>query len=275
MDYAGALKTRLKISPCAALSAIPQLQLRADLPLLFVSSLHSGMASSSPIEARLILHRSLLYMHRTIKALSSNRMAKGRLMMREFSQHLFPTLVQLHGQLLESAINQLNLRGLDVTRAKCNEGEVEDFDLVLLAFKCLTTLLIYGFEKPAEDEVARVSRSKTLVERRRRSSSDFPAQTFFTNTTVSFSTLFSLRNSHVLNSASPQSSRVLILMTKSLIAYGKLYRRLLSHDVAIFLALGLGSQISSMYWKVIQGASEDLEKNVSGTISFSDRLSLC
>lgn len=52
-----------------------------------------------------------------------------------------------------------------------------------------------------------------------------------------------------------------------MIAYGKLYRQLVQQDMAVFLALGVSTDISAMYWKVIQGASEDVAKNVSGEFS--------
>jgi hypothetical protein len=57
---------------------------------------------------------------------------------------------------------------------------------------------------------------------------------------------------------------IVIFLTKSIVAYGKLYRQLLHQDVAKFLALGFSSDISMTYWGIIQGASEDLATNVSG-----------
>jgi hypothetical protein len=78
-------------------------------------------------------------------------MAKGRVMMREFCNALFPTLVQLHAQVLQSAISLLQERGLEVTRAKYGEGEVEDLELVLLCFKSLSTMMCYGFDDVSTD----------------------------------------------------------------------------------------------------------------------------
>lgn len=75
----------------------------------------------------------------------------------------------------------------------------------------------------------------------------------------------SLRTRLISSSPVPvSSSPIVILLAKNLVAYGKLYQHLLQQDVEIFLAHGLSIEISMMYWAVIQEASEDVEKNVSG-----------
>lgn len=75
--------------------------------------------------------------------------------------------------------------------------------------------------------------------------------------------MLSLRLRLIAVSPSITITSIVILLTKTVVAYGKLYRQLLKQDPPKFLALGLSVQISLTYREIIQGAAGDLANNVS------------
>lgn len=77
--------------------------------------------------------------------------------MREFSATMFPLLTEIHAQLLANAIDRLEMHGLSVMRSQTGEGDVEDLELLLLCFRSISTIMIYGFQNSSLDPLARVS----------------------------------------------------------------------------------------------------------------------
>ncbi|GAA5889895.1 hypothetical protein JCM5296_003642 [Sporobolomyces johnsonii] len=209
-----------------------------DLPETLLSSLQAGLSHPDPAFGRLILHRSLLFLHSSIKSLSSNRMPKGRANMMKVAEMLFSTLRELHERVLQQAVERLQREGL----AGGATEETEEIECALIAFKTLRYLLIYGFGDPSANDTAKA---------------------FFVSTVPTFSSLLSLRLS-LLSSAPPSHATPrLVLLTKHVISYGKLYRALLEYNPAFFAAMGVSLQIVEAYWQVVQGASSHVVQNVA------------
>ncbi|BGP12651.1 hypothetical protein JCM10213v2_000568 [Rhodosporidiobolus nylandii] len=202
-----------------------------DLPHALLASLQTGISHPSPPLGRLILTRSLLYLHAAIKSLSSNRMPKGRANMLRLSDLLFGPLVQLHAQLLGQAVQRLQAEGL----ASGGE-EVEELEAAVLAFKALRYLLLYGFGDP---------------------SSKAEPKEFFASTLPAFTSLFHLRLQLLAAAPASQTPR-LGLLTKHVTAYGKLYRSLMVQHPGPFADMGNGEQIRGMFLEVVRGAAEDV-----------------
>lgn len=123
---------------------------RNELPETLLSSLQSS-------SSLLTVHRSLLFLHATLKILSSNRMMKGRSLMSQLAQYLFNPLRNLHATILASAVERLKRDGFSTVPGEDAGGETEEIECALLTFKCLRYLIIYGYRDPSEDEEVRVS----------------------------------------------------------------------------------------------------------------------
>ncbi|GAA6036573.1 hypothetical protein JCM8097_001232 [Rhodosporidiobolus ruineniae] len=204
-----------------------------ELPHTLLSSLQTTLSHPSAQLGRLVLARSLLFLHAAIKSLSSNRMPKGRANMIRLADMLFSSLVQLHGQVLTQAVAQLQSEGLAAGAA----GEPEQLECALLAFKSLRFLMLYGYGDPSLKQ---------------------EPKDFFTSTLPAFSSLLSLRF-QLLTASPPQSaSPRLVYLTKHVTAYGKLYRALFQQNPVQFAAMGVGEEVRGLYFQVVQGAAEDV-----------------
>ncbi|KAI5481425.1 hypothetical protein MNV49_004181 [Pseudohyphozyma bogoriensis] len=212
-----------------------------ELPTSLLASLQAGLSHTTPTSARLVLHRTLLFIHRTIKSLSSNRLLKGRVLMSQISAILFPTLKDLQERMLQLAIEKLRGTGLEGVE------EESELELSLLAFKCLSKLMVYGFKDPSLDP---------------------SAQNFFTMTLTTFDILLTLRTSllQVAPQTSPNNPN-LIALTKHVTAFGKLYSALFNHDAAAFVRLGGTQKIIEMYWNVLQGAAVNVGLLISDEVN--------
>ena len=98
----------------------------------------------------MVLHRTLLFLQATIKSLSSNRIMKGRLLMQSAGNILFPTLRDIYQHLLQIAVGKLETEGIGPV------DEVDELEIALLSFKCLSKLTVYGCGDASEDPTARV-----------------------------------------------------------------------------------------------------------------------
>lgn len=78
-------------------------------------------------------------------------MAKGRALMSTVASMVFPTLRELHEKVLGTAVEKIRREG---TRGG---SDIEEMELALIAFKCLSKLTIYGFKDPSLDDGAKVS----------------------------------------------------------------------------------------------------------------------
>ncbi|GAA5891120.1 hypothetical protein JCM6882_006430 [Rhodosporidiobolus microsporus] len=209
------------------------------LPHTLLSSLQTALTHPTPSIGRLVLTRSLLFLHAAIKTLSSNRAPKGRGAMHRLANMLFAPLVQLHGQMLQQAVAKLQSEGL----AGGAQGETEEMECALLAFKALRYLLLYGFGDP---------------------SLNAEPKGFFVSTLPTFQSLLTLRLQLVTSASQPvpETAR-LVLLTKHVNAYGKLYRSLMKQQMAQFEAMGVSEGIRTVFFQVVQGASEDVVGRVS------------
>ncbi|GAA5972295.1 hypothetical protein JCM11641_002396 [Rhodosporidiobolus odoratus] len=205
----------------------------AELPHTLLTSLQSALAHPSPPQGRLILTRTLLYLHAAIKSLSANRMPRGRAIMLRLTDLLFAPLVQLHGQVLNQAVQRLQGEGM----SEAHE-DAEEMEAAVLAFKTLRYLLMYGFGDPSSKQ---------------------DAKDFLSSTLPAFSSLLSLRYQLLTSASSPPPATTrLVLLTKHVLAYGKLYRSLLRQHPMSFAAMGVGEQIRELFFQIVQGASEDV-----------------
>ncbi|GJN91530.1 hypothetical protein Rhopal_004553-T1 [Rhodotorula paludigena] len=209
-----------------------------DLPDLLLASLQTGLSHPDRAYGRLRLNRTLLFLHATIKALSSNRMPKGRALMLRLGDLLFAPLVQLHAQMLQEAVHRLQAEGLGVTG---RADETEEIECALLAFKTLRYLMLYGFTDPS----ARAEPKE-----------------FFASTLPAFSSLLSLRHNLVLSTSPQHATPRLVFLTKHVTAYGKLYRALMDKSVAQFAAMDGVSQIQGLYFQVVTSAAADVVHTV-------------
>ncbi|GAA5857039.1 hypothetical protein JCM8547_007927 [Rhodosporidiobolus lusitaniae] len=208
-----------------------------DLPHTLLASLSSALPLPDRNQRLLVLSRTLLFLHASIKSLSSNRMPKGKGNMLRLAEMLFSPLVELHGRVLGEAVQRLQSEGLAGGAA----GEAEEMECALLAFKTLRYLLLYGFGDPSLKQ---------------------EPKTFFTATLATFSSLFSLRL-QLLSSSSPSSSSPrLAYLTKHVVAYGKLYRALIAQNHAQFAAMEVGEQVRDLYLEIVKGAAEDVRGRV-------------
>ncbi|GAA5826975.1 hypothetical protein JCM11251_002187 [Rhodosporidiobolus azoricus] len=209
------------------------------LPHTLLNSLQAALSQPDPSSGRLILIRTLLFLHASVKNLSSNRAPKGRGAMHRLANMLFTPLVQLHAQMLQQAVARLRSDGLNGGVP----GETEEMDCALLAFKGLRYLLLYGFGDP---------------------SLNAEPKEFFTSTLSTFSSLLTLRL-QILTSPSTLVGTTprLYTLTKHVNAYGKLYRALMKNQMGQFEAMGVSEGIRGVYFQIVQGAAEDVVGRVS------------
>ncbi|GAA5950880.1 hypothetical protein JCM3765_004618 [Sporobolomyces pararoseus] len=218
-----------------------------DLPETLLTSLESS-------NNLLTLHRSLLYLHSTIKSLSSNRIPKGRLLMKKLTELVFNPLVRIHQSILTKSVQKLQTDGLVVVGGGVHQ-EIEEIECSLLSFKCLKFLTIYGDSNPASNQ---------------------SIQNFFVSTLQTFDSLVSLRLQLILSSSSPSSREEeeeeeipprLILLTKHIISYLKLYRGLIQQNISIFDQMGISQPILETIWNFVQNAcstdQQDTDSNSS------------
>ncbi|CEQ38881.1 SPOSA6832_00361, partial [Sporobolomyces salmonicolor] len=165
-------------------------------------------------------------------------MPKGRANMMKVAEMLFSTLRELHERVLQQAVARLQREGLAEGAAE----ETEEIECALLAFKTLRYLLIYGFGDPSANETAKA---------------------FFISTVPMFSSLLSLRLSLLSSAPSSRATPRLVLLTKHVVSYGKLYRALLAYNPIFFSAMGVSLQIIEAYWQAVQGASSKVVQNVA------------
>lgn len=123
---------------------------RDDLPESLVESLRVGLNPPAPSDGRVVLHRTLLFLQATIKQLSSNRIMKGRLLMKTVGNILFPTLRDIYQHILQAAVSKLEAEGIEPVEP------VDELEIALLSFKCLSKLTVYGCGDASEDPTARV-----------------------------------------------------------------------------------------------------------------------
>ncbi|GAA6004411.1 hypothetical protein JCM10207_000715 [Rhodosporidiobolus poonsookiae] len=208
-----------------------------ELPHTLLSSLQAGLSHLDSSTGRLILSRSLLILHASIKSLSSNRMPKGRAYMLRLADMLFVPLVQLHAQILQQAVQRIQAEGLASA-----PGEVEEMECALLAFKTLRYLVLYGYADPSTNP---------------------DPKAFFSSTLSSLSSLITLRLTLLTSSPHPPAATPrLVFLTKHVVAFGKLYRALMQQNPAQFAAMDVAEQVRAVYWQVVQGAAEDVVQRV-------------
>ncbi|KDE05416.1 hypothetical protein MVLG_04211 [Microbotryum lychnidis-dioicae p1A1 Lamole] len=214
-----------------------------QLPLSLLQSLQVGLTSQDARYARLVVHRTLLYIHQTVKSLSSNRTLRGRTIIGLFTDILFSTVHQTHVATLGMARARLAehgwCKGTPLTAADLGYrgDDIEEAELTLLAFKILSKMTVYGFKDPSQDE---------------------RAKSFFVSTLESFGSQFEERFSilsacHVKVPTCPR----LGYLTKLVISYCKLYRNLLTQAPGSLDKMGMSEQIVAHFSSIIQQASVD------------------
>ncbi|KAK4055221.1 hypothetical protein OIV83_000501 [Microbotryomycetes sp. JL201] len=211
------------------------------LPGTLLASLEQGLAMQDTTRARLILHRTLLYIHQMIKSLSSNRMPKGRAIMAQVTAIFFPMLRQLHEQMLEATVTKLQRDGL-----AAQEQEIEEIELALLSFKSLWKLVLYGYKDPQKEEAAR---------------------SFWQAGLAKVATLVQLRVSLLAGRPVEVPNRTLLSLTKQTISIGKLYLKLFKQDQNAFLQMGSNQQIVETYWSVVEGASHNVVEDIQSSFT--------
>ncbi|KAK4057588.1 hypothetical protein OIO90_001233 [Microbotryomycetes sp. JL221] len=212
------------------------------LPNTLLTSLEQALAIKDATQARLVLHRTLLYIHQTLKSLSSNRMPKGRAIMNQMTNLFFPILKQLHQQMLNMTINKLQQHGFNY-----EEQEIEEIELSLLAFKSLSKMILYGFKEPHKDETVRSLWHSSLT---------------------TLSTLINLRVALLSSTQQTQvPNRTMLFLTKQTISIGKLYIKLFDYNKIAFVNMGNDQQLVETYWNVIQGASVDVNNYIQSSFT--------
>ncbi|GAA6061030.1 hypothetical protein JCM10212_004604 [Sporobolomyces blumeae] len=209
-----------------------------EFPHLLLASLQS----SSSI---LPLHRTLLFLHQSLKSLSSNRTARGQNLVRQLASLLFPTLRTVYESFLSSSVQKLQAEGLNAASSAQGGAGVEEIDCAALTFKCLSIFEIYGYSDPSQN---------------------VDAKAFFVSTVPTFTSLVKLRLSLVSSSAThpPAPTSRLVQLTKHVIAYTKLYHRLVVHNAKHFEAMGVTEAVVEAFWTIVSEACQAGLKNVSG-----------
>ncbi|KAL8284260.1 hypothetical protein RQP46_005009 [Phenoliferia psychrophenolica] len=213
-----------------------------DLPESLVESLRTGLNPPAPSNGLVVLHRTLLFLQATIKSLSSNRIMKGRLLMKKVGNILFPTLRDIYQHVLQIAVNKLDTEGVS------SIGEVDELEIALLSFKCLAKLTVYGCGDASEDPTAK---------------------DFFSGTPTTLASLIALRLRFIPPAPAPppHATPRLLLLTKLVIAHIKLYRALIGHDAAVFARMGVASEIIETVWRSISDASQSPSTSISDELT--------
>ncbi|KAK4702500.1 importin-11, partial [Phenoliferia sp. Uapishka_3] len=213
-----------------------------DLPESLVLSLHNGLYPPAESDGRIVLHRTLLFLKATIKSLSSNRIMKGRLLMQKVGNTIFPTLRDIYQSFLQHAVHKLVTSGIEASE------EVEDLEVAVLAFKCLSKLIVYGCGDASADD---------------------DAKTFFSGTPATLSSLAAIRLQFIPSAPAPPplATPPFLLLTKLILSHIKLYRALIGHDAAIFARMGVASEIIETVWRTISDASQSPSTFISDEIT--------
>ncbi|GAA5991993.1 hypothetical protein JCM10908_000686 [Rhodotorula pacifica] len=207
-----------------------------ELPSALLSACQSGLAHSDTEEGRIVVNRSLRFLKASAKALAANRMPKGRANMMRLTEVLFSPLRQIHTELLQRGVQQLQTNA-----STSQDTQIDAFESALLAFRTLRFLVMYGFKDP--------------------NLAGEPTE-FYRSTLPAVSQLLELRVS-LLRAGHPcVSSPSFITFTKHVIAYGELSRSLVNDKVAAFATMGVTEQVRDIYIQVVQGAASDIIGNV-------------
>ncbi|BGP21505.1 hypothetical protein JCM10295v2_000380 [Rhodotorula toruloides] len=213
------------------------------LPHALLSSLQTGLAHPDPTTGRLVLARTLLFLHAVIKALSAKRMPRGRANMMRLADMLFSPLRQLHEQVLQQAVQRLQAEGLAVNSNVA--GVPEEIESAMLAFKSLQYLLLYG-----------CTDSHMAAE----------ARDFFTSSLSTFSSLLTLRLTLLQSSPTTSTSSRLSILTRHVIKFGKMYLALLKDFPGRFADMAASDRILELYYQIVLGAVTDVRNNVSDDV---------
>ncbi|KAJ8297055.1 Importin-11 [Rhodotorula toruloides] len=214
------------------------------LPHALLSSLQTGLSHPDPATGRLVLARTLLFLHAVIKALSAKRMPRGRANMMRLAEMLFSPLRQLHEQVLQQAVQRLQAEGLATSES--DVGVPEEIESAMLAFKTLQYLLLYG-----------CTDSHMAAE----------ARAFFTTSFSTFSSLLTLRLTLLQSSQTVSASPRLTFLTRHVVKFGKMYRTLLRDFPGRFTDMGASERILELYYQIVLGAVADVRNNVSDDVT--------
>ncbi|PRQ76874.1 Armadillo-type fold [Rhodotorula toruloides] len=214
------------------------------LPHALLSSLQTGLSHPDPATGRLVLARTLLFLHAVIKALSAKRMPRGRANMMRLAEMLFSSLRQLYEQVLQQAVQRLQAEGLAASES--DVGAPEEIESAMLAFKTLQYLLLYG-----------CTDSHMAAE----------ARDFFTTSLSTFQSLLTLRLTLLQSSQTVSASPRLTFLTRHVIKFGKMYRTLLRDFPGRFADMGVSDRILELYYQIVLGAVADVRNNVSDDVT--------
>ncbi|BGP28678.1 hypothetical protein JCM10296v2_000414 [Rhodotorula toruloides] len=214
------------------------------LPHALLSSLQTGLSHPDRATGRLVLARTLLFLHAVIKALSAKRMPRGRANMMRLAEMLFSPVRQLHEQVLQQAVQRLQAEGL---AASANDAGVpEEIESAMLASKTLQYLLLYGC---TESHMAAEARD------------------FFTTSLSTFQSLLTLRLTLLQSSQTVSASPRLTYLTRHVIKFGNMYRTLLRDSPGRFADMGVSDRILELYYQVVLGAVANVRNNVSDDVT--------
>ena len=244
---------------------------RPDLFTTLLSTMEQAFSAmqvqGNQTQARLVLHRCLLYFQQAVKKLSENRMARGKQiigkvrsnvsqsrlsgltekLVAQLAEQSLGPLIHLYRSFFTSCVNALP------SLVDESSNQPDDLELSLLAFKVLTKLVVYGWggspSTPEEKEA-------------------FLAQeeAFFNETIPDFSSFLSLRKQKILIKPDAGSKAKMDLLNKHIKAFGKFYKALLMQNHRTFHALGATRQLTQICWNEIQEASGNVMQIVSGKV---------
>ncbi|GAA5866359.1 hypothetical protein JCM3774_006631 [Rhodotorula dairenensis] len=207
-----------------------------ELPSALLSAIQTGLAHSDTEHGRILVNRSLRFLKASAKALAANRMPKGRANMMRFAEILFAPLRQVHAELLQRAVQQLQ-----TDASTSQDAGIDVFESPLLALRTLRFLVMYGFKDP--------------------NLAGEPTD-FYRSTLPAVSQLLELRISLLQAGHSCVSLPSFVTFTKHVLAYGELSRSLVNDKVAAFGAMGVTEQVRDIYIQVVRGAASDIVNNV-------------
>lgn len=229
-------------------------------------------------QARLVLHRALLFFHQAVKALSQNRTIGGKFTMGRVCRKLsvwvkqslqrsnadypdhssqlcekaFTILVGLYTSIYQSTISTLTTT--HTLPEVPDPSQPLDLDLSLSTLKILGKLIVYGWGGAGEDAHRKADFTQQQTQ-------------FFISSMRDFEAIFNVRKQIISNSvnaaalqqqAAMQASP-LITLNKYILAYGKMYHALLLQNHIIFHDLGRTRTLVGTYWTFIEDASTNLQ----------------
>lgn len=236
-------------------------------------------------QARIVLHRALLFFQQAVKALSENRTMAGKniigrvgpaswtstgyappytctsfwlhailsvYILPQLCEQGFVNLSHFYQHVFQRALHDISANNNAVPSLPEN-GQPSDLDLSLLIFKILSKLVVYGWggagESPErKEEFTNLQKS------------------FFISSMQDFTTIYQARqaillspsNSASLSQQAQLQSSPLITLNKHTLAYGKMYLALLFQNHIIFHSLGQTAQLVQLYWSFVQQASQSI-----------------